>query len=301
MIKPTYHNLRSLVSNKLLHGRLGPSYYRVRTLLHRPENSLRRKVDKDISNGLIKDAVCVTSLEDLALAETTELMHTVSDMLPGLPNASEHKPKGNAADGRSTSLHCYSVDPPELIVQYPIVLKWGLEEHLLDIMEAYLGLPPALTNVHVRKDFGNRDQVGTRIWHVDTEDYRVVRLIVYLSDVTIDDGPFEYIPKRFNSICSPLLKRALRAEGDPVLDIEMRDYVAQSDWQQCTGPSGTVVIADNAALFHHGKPHNSERIILIYTYTSRKPRYPKLTRNAALDDRLTPRQQSCFFVNTQPR
>ncbi|MET0911496.1 MAG: hypothetical protein ABWZ99_18670 [Ilumatobacteraceae bacterium] len=37
---------------------------------------------------------------------------------------------------------------------------------------------------------------------------------------------------------------------------------------------------------------------MIYTYTSRHPRYPELTRNPSLDEALTPRQRAANFVVT---
>ena len=290
--------IQKKVSNKLRWGRLNPLYYQARTLLHQGRKPLLDMADSTISQELKQEAISVTSLAELDLPITAEFFGAVSGLLPTLPSSNSHQADGDPANARNTKLHCFSVDPPELMRHHPAILLWGLEERLLDIIEHYLGLPPAFTNMHLRKDVGNGQQVGTRIWHVDTEDYRVIRVIVYLNDVTVEDGPFEYIPKRFNSTCAPLMKRALHASGDPILDEEMRNYVPESSWVQCTGPTGTVVLADNAALYHHGKPHDSERIALIYTYTSRHPRYPELKRNTAFDNRLSPRQQACFFVNT---
>ena len=92
----------------------------------------------------------------------------------------------------------------------------------------------------------------------------------------------------------------MRSEGDPIFDEEMRRHIPESEWRPITGPAGTVLLADNAVCYHHGKVHDSERIALIYTYTSRRPRYPKLTRNPSIDDVLTPRQQACNFLDTSP-
>jgi hypothetical protein len=159
-------------------------------------------------------------------------------------------------------------------------------------------MPVAFTTVHLRKDVGGANQVGTRIWHLDTEDHRVVRILVYLNDVSRDGGPFEYVPLEHRPKLARFDERALRAAGDPILDEEMRTLVPEEQWRACTGPTGTVVIADNARLYHHGRVHDSERLALIYTYTTRKPRYPVLQRNTSFDDQLTPRQRAAFFVVT---
>ena len=76
----------------------------------------------------------------------------------------------------------------------------------------------------------------------------------------------------------------------------MRRHVPESEWRPITGPGGTVLLADNAVCYHHGKVHNSERTVLIYTYTSRRPRYPQLIRNPSSDDVLT--QRAANFRDT---
>jgi len=294
-------NWRGKLDTSLRHGKLSPAYYRARVLVNAGRRPPLMPADRQILQHLKRDAVAVTSLDSLQLDITPAFERAVSALLATLPSANEHRAEGNALDGRSTQLHCFSVDPPDLAKDYQPILQLGLEDRLLTIMEHLLGVPPAFTSVHLRKDVGNGRQVGTRIWHVDTEDQKVVRVIIYLSDVTINDGPFEYIPKQFNSKLKPLLARGKRAAGDPILNQEMSQYVPEQAWAQGIGPKGTVVIADNAALFHHGRIHSSERIALIYTYTSRQPKYPKIERNSSLDDLLSPRQRSCFFVNTKKR
>jgi hypothetical protein len=286
------------LSRKLLHGRVSPAVYKARELAHRPRRPGLAAPDAAMLAELETDGGCVTTLDSLAYSTNDALRAGVADLLPTLPSAKEHVPHGDPRSGRYTSLHCFSVDPPELARRAPGVLLWGLEERMLDLVESYLGVPPAFTTVHLRKDVGGGQQVGTRFWHIDTEDKRVIRALVYLTDVTVDTGPFEYIPRPQTDACTALRERALRSDGDPVFDAEMRAHVPESAWRTCVGPAGTVVIADNAAVYHHGKVHDAERTVLIYTYTSRHPAYPRLERNHAFDAQLTPRQRASFFVPT---
>jgi hypothetical protein len=291
---PSIENL----SRKLLHGRVSPAVYRARTLAHRVRRPMLGATEAAIVRELTTDGGCVTDLDALAFPGNDAFRATVAALLPTLPDARSHVPAGDPLAGRSTTLHCFSIDPPELAARAPSVLLWGLEERMLDLVESYLGVPPAFTTVHLRKDIGGGHQVGTRFWHIDTEDRRVVRVIVYLSDVTDETGPFEYIPRPQSDACDALRERALRSDGDPVLDEEMRRYVPESHWKACVGPAGTVAIADNAAVYHHGKVHDAERTVLIYTYTSRRPLYPQLERNGSFDHLLSARQRACFFVPT---
>jgi hypothetical protein len=290
--------LSQTLSRKVFHGRVSPVVYRARELAHRPVRPSPRGVDARIVDAMRRDGGFVTSLDELGLDATAALRAGIESLLPTLPDAAGLLAAGDPLLGRNTGLHCHSIDPPELAETAPGVLLWGLDERMLDIAEAYLGLPPAFTTVHLRRDVGTGQQVGTRLWHIDTEDRRVIRVLVYLTDVTHDSGPFEYIPRPQSDACTSLRDRALRSDGDPIADDEMRRNVDESHWRPCTGPAGTVVIADNAAVYHHGKVHQKHRVALIYTYTSRRPLYPRLDRNPRFDAVLSERQRACFFVPT---
>ncbi len=49
--------------------------------------------------------------------------------------------------------------------------------------------------------------------------------MVYINDVSENDGPFEYVDKGRTRATTELRERALRSKGDPILDDEMRRHV----------------------------------------------------------------------------
>ena len=254
---------------------------------------------RSVSDELRAKAAASTSLDELAVQNEDRLWQQVDALVQRMEPATVSPTDGDVGDGRNTHFHCISIDCPELAEDAPEVLMLGVDETILDIIERYLGVPVALCDVHLRKDFGTGAQVGTRIWHLDTEDHRTIRMIVYLNDVTTDNGPFEYLPLDVSSsMPADIVDRGLRAKGDPLLDEEMSRLVPRERWQQAVGPRGSVSLADNARLFHHGKAHESMRLAIFYTFTSRSPRYPAIERNHAFDDRLNPRQRQAFFVDT---
>lgn len=289
------------IDDKLRYGKLSPIIYRARMVAHSRHLPALDPADQWLVDQLIATGGTVSSLDELRLPITDEFRAAVAAVLPELPTRDAHVPVGDPLVGRDTSLHCFTMDPPELAVRFPALVRFGLEERLLDIIEAYLGVPVAFTTVHLRKDIGGGNQVGTRFWHLDTEDVRVIRMMVYLNDVTAADGPFEYIPRPVTDSVPQLKERAFRSAGDPIFDDEMRRHSSSGMWRPIIGPAGTVLLADNALCYHHGKVHDGERIVLIYTYTSRRPRYPDLTRNPVFDDVLTARQRACNFIDTTPR
>lgn len=289
------------IDNKVRYGRISEVLFDARAMAHKPRSPKLAGADARWVDELRSSGGITTSLDELDLPITEEFRRAVDEVLPTLPDRAAHQRAvaDSALDpllGRNTALHCISLGPKELVSRYPALVRFGLEERILDIVEGYLGLAPAFTALSLRKDVGGDHQVGTRFWHLDTEDVKVIRMMVYLNDVGLDDGPFEFIPRPDTEAVTELRERAFRSAGDPIFDDEMRRHIPESKWKPITGPAGTVLLADNALCYHHGKVHDSERIVLIFTYTSRHPRYPKLVHNAAFDSLLTERQRSCMFL-----
>ncbi len=119
----------------------------------------------------------------------------------------------------------------------------------------------------------------TELWHLDAEDRRMVKIIIYLNDVSQDNGPFEYIPK---SDVSRLMELRIRSKIVPktakgivgLNDAEIEEFIPRSLWKSCPGSAGTVVFADPKAIFHHGKSRKQSRSTLFFVYTSNNPLRP---------------------------
>ena len=130
------------------------------------------------------EGIFVTSLEALAIPSTPLLINAAKKLLPKLPKTlSNHK--------NEYVIHATSAQ----IMEYPELFLWGVEERLLNILENCIGLPLAYHGLYFRRDLANKIQVKSRQWHIDMEDHCIVKVIVYLNDVSDGGGPFQYIPK----------------------------------------------------------------------------------------------------------
>lgn len=174
---------------------------------------------------------------------------------------------------------------------------WGLENRILDILENYYGVPVACIGANLRRDIANQQQIGTRLWHLDGEDRKVIKIGIYLHDVGSENGPFEYIPRRFTPSY-----RSFKHINYAITDEAMNKVVPASKWKSCLGSAGTVIFADNAKIFHHGKIPESDRYTLFYAYTSRKPKRPEHCRVSPwreglplLAGKLSTRQQASIW------
>lgn len=235
--------------------------YRLNRVSNRSFLPQLSQADQQIVDGLEHEGVHVTTLEALGLGSTQRLLSAANTLLPLVKKAA-------MTGDKSYGEHA----PAEQIMKYPEIISWGLEERLLNIVENYLGVPVAYRGLTFRKDKANGENFGTRFWHQDHEDHRIVKIIVYLNDVDQDGGPFEYIPKRHQ----PSLSRLQFTHDGRVLDEIMEQAVPRKYWKACTGPAGTAVFADPCTLFHRGRmPTNSDRYTMFFCYNSQRPLHPK--------------------------
>jgi len=144
----------------------------------------------------------------------------------------------------------------------------------LKIVEGYLGLPPAYDGPKVAYTPADGRQAGTRLWHRDREDRRMMKIAVYLTDVPDSGGPLQCLKREVydgpvnRDFSYPVLTHAQleRKLGRPIVD---------DDITSCTGPAGTVVFMDTARLYHRGKPAlDTARRAVFQSYFSRNPRHP---------------------------
>jgi hypothetical protein len=141
--------------------------------------------------------------------------------------------------------------------------------------------------------------IKSRLWHVDLEDRKVLKIIVYLNDVNEDGGPFQYIPQSLTSTVARSLKYRPRYITDEI----MQQALSPSNWKSCTGLAGTVIFASTASIFHRGKiPVADDRFAVFFDYTSRQPIQPfyntlSLPKQNLLSlvNNLSKAQKNCVF------
>lgn len=179
------------------------------------------------------------------------------------------------------------------------ILRWGLENKLLNIVESYVGLPIYYLGVEIKKELANGNSGGVRQWHLDTEDYRMIKVIVYLTDVDTESGPFEYLPR----YKSNMVVAGMRYKSGLISDDVLQQYVPASAWCSCIGSKYTAVIVDPASVLHRAKPAtNTERRSVTFHYISQKPlhlRKKNLSITKIMQHRypdLSERQLSCLVA-----
>jgi hypothetical protein len=244
--------------------------------------------DSRVVQGLQKDGIFITTLEQLAIPSTSNFIKDTNQIIPSLFT--------NLPNHSSTYMIKASCGK---LMEYPHIFEWGLQKRILQIVEQYIELPVAYHGVYFRRDLANNVEKKTRLWHLDKEDRRMLKIIIYLNDVTSEIGPFQYIPKHLTDS----IFQKLRYNYSYVQKQCMQQVVPKTQWKSCCGSAGTVIFVDPACVFHRGKkPTKSDRLTVFFDYTSRIPKHPYYCKSpfsskqlSTLCNSLSQDQKECVF------
>ena len=241
-----------------------------------------------------------------AAAELSTLLPESSVALAS--SSGEAKAEGPPAEGgiKDFDQHCVHADSALIATRFPEILHWGLSDRILDLAEAHLGCAPALIGTALRRDSPTGEQTGTRFWHLDGEDRQVFKILIYLNDVSVENGPFEYVPKPcYDPAYRRLSPRYHYFWRYFCRDSDFAKVVPQRQWRAATGPAGTILLADTASVFHHGAiAYRGERLMLSFAYTSQRPVdrplaeqfFPAAEQLLELSPQFSARQRNCLFA-----
>lgn len=161
----------------------------------------------------------------------------------------------------------------ERLMQFPEVYFWGLNERLLSVAENYIQLPVHYEGVSIRREIADGMSTDVRQWHLDPDDRRMCRMILYLNPVQEGGGPFEYIERTRTRAIAHKLHYA----SGFVSERRMATVSDQTAWRQVLGPHHHAVLADTCRVFHRAQaPRFADRYTATFTWKSRTPlkRYP---------------------------
>jgi len=205
--------------------------------------------------ALDQHGVAVTSLDQLRLPGTEAIKHGALRWVDALAR--------RPAEGTSELFLTHA----ELVDDLS-VWRWGLSHRLLDLAERHIGLPVTYHGAFANRALADGRTVGTRQWHRDIEDRRMLKILVWLNDVEADGGPFTYIP----ADASDRIARELRYAGGYVDDETILRLAGAESVRTATGPQWTAVVVDTARVFHRGMPPTGrDRYAMTFTWTSRHP------------------------------
>ena len=166
-----------------------------------------------------------------------------------------------------------------------------------DFIENYVGLPIRYHGADLRREVADGKLSDVRQWHIDAEDRRMFKMIVYLNEVKPGGGPFQYLPRDVTVRTA----RRLGYRSGFVRDDEMSAVLPVSEWVECLAPSHSAVMADTCKVFHRAQPpRSSDRYSVTFSWTSTSAikSYPTMALSsedrAYIRGRTSERQRACL-------
>jgi hypothetical protein len=263
-----YFSCLPLIEQKALYP-----HYQAFLQQHKPNLPELSTQNLAIVQALEANGIYITSLEALNLPINDTFLaaaQTLSDELDQMAQLPKYKGK-----------HTLTATA-EQIMRYPDIFLWGAQERLLRIVEHYLKVPVAYDGLSYYFSIANGLEAGPRKWHRDKEDWRMIKVGVYLNDVDILSGPFECVNPEANiKICERAKQRYQVFRDD-----ELKSFLGEDlqTWRtSCLGSSGTVIFVDTARYYHRGRPPiTKNRSAIFFGYFSIRPKHPFFCRRSPL-------------------
>ena len=226
-----------------------------------------------VLRDLNRHGVAVSSVESLLgpdscyrelCGRVTSLQESLKTEIAGAASGADD----SKAIGKKTFILEYlgrnpSFDPND------VYARFALGKNVLGIANAYLGMWSRLRYYNVWHTFPTRVEAReSQLWHRDREDYLVLKVFLYLSDVDEGAGPFRYA--RGSHPKGELVQAACTLEGgvERSTDSQISKAVSPSRWFTGTGPKGTIIFADTRGYHCGGLARERSRLMYTAMFTS---------------------------------
>jgi hypothetical protein len=143
-----------------------------------------------------------------------------------------------------------------------IYLRFALDEVLLGTTARYLGVAPFLESVELLYSKPiDGPPAQSQQWHKDRTDRRIVKVFVYLTDVTPRHGPLSLLSRSDSARVPELLFHY-------VADDRISKYVDLSRTVALTGPAGSTIMIDSQTCYHLGSRCQEPRLAYVAYFSS---------------------------------
>ena len=147
----------------------------------------------------------------------------------------------------------------------------ALHPEVLAVVNGFLGLCAELRSLAFWRNIvlPGQPAAASQLWHRDHEDVTLVKLLVYLSDVATDAGPFCYATGSHRGKHRWLDPPTVVPQGTCRADDRaMAQVISRHRWQTITGPAATLILAATKGFHRGGLCVGQERLALSASYFS---------------------------------
>lgn len=144
----------------------------------------------------------------------------------------------------------------EDLSQIDAITRIANDPKLLAVVQDYLGACPLLSNILMWWSYPAETAIGPQQFHRDVDDFKFLKMFVYLSDVDLDCGPHVYV-------------QSSHVDGDPAMrhlrrysDGEIQQKYGTDAVSTLQGQAGTAFLSDSFG-FHKGIPPSTKPRLLL--------------------------------------
>jgi hypothetical protein len=220
-----------------------------------PEYTARRQLAAGISGGTF-DVQALEQQGFLVVPPHAELVGTLIEASRRRLAEAKDLPQS-----RGKAFFSQLLTPADLALDGPF-MQVALDETILKTTARYLGVAPYLESVELlySKPIAGAPAQSQQ-WHKDRTDRRIVKVFVYINEVTRRHGPLSLLPAADSRRVPEFLFHYLTDE-------QMAQYVDLSRTVAFTGPAGTTVFIDSQTCYHLGSRCKEPRLAYVAYYTS---------------------------------
>jgi hypothetical protein len=169
------------------------------------------------------------------------------------------------ASGELTSLEQLTPDAAtagyslETVLRCPGLVSLLNSPDFLGLAAGYLGCKPTLSSVGVRWTFPSTGAARFQGYHRDLDDWRFLKLFIYLTDVDADCGPHTYVRRSHVT--------AFGVTAPTYTEAGLASRFGSDSLATITGPRGETFIADTIGVHRAGRPRLRPRLMLQVQYS----------------------------------
>lgn len=163
---------------------------------------------------------------------------------------------------------------------YPSILNFVTSHEVLGTVMEYMKTVPVFSktrppgarfmesNAHLDPEADGPFR-ASQFYHLDIHDKPLVYVLVLVSDVTAEGGPWTFLPASVSARAAKALSYQQPGVPYRVSDEAMYEVVDSSEAITFAYPKGTVLFIDSSQCFHYGSRNAFDpRFQLMYAYTS---------------------------------
>ena len=227
---------------------------------------------KNILNEVKKNGFYVTNLDEIYSNESSyEEFSKTSIRIKN--NLSERlSKKDESLFKRGKTFVARYVDLNTNFIDLKPALDLVIDDFFYNISLHYLENTPKVTNIDFWLNIPNIEskKIGSQNWHKDFEDKSLLKVFIYLEDVSNNNGPFSYVKESHEHHSKKIPKELLRNFPDGIVLEEetILKYFPKNDLIKFLGKKNTVLFVDTSGLHKGGFIDIGYRYLFTFTYTT---------------------------------